>query len=90
MALNCPMNGKIEQSRIFDEIYVQPASADDGCAIGACYLANFRNNKKIFSKSNYNSYLGSRYSDDEIEIELKNLKLDYSKSLNILGKQLKN
>ncbi len=84
VALNCSMNGKIEQSRIFDEIYVQPASADDGCAIGACYLANFRNNKKkFFSKSNYNSYLGSRYSDDEIEIELKNLKLDYSKSLNI-------
>ena len=54
--------------------------ADDGCAIGACYLANFRNNKKkFFSKSNYNSYLGSRYSDDEIEIELKNLKLDYLK-----------
>ena len=84
VALNCSMNGKIEQSRIFDEIYVQPASADDGCAIGACYLANCRNNKKkFFSKSNYNSYLGSRYSDDEIEIELKNLKLDYSKSLNI-------
>ena len=84
VALNCSMNGKIEQSRIFDEIYVQPASADDGCAIGACYLANFRNNKKkFFSKSNYNSYLGSRYSDDEIEIELKNLKLNYSKSLNI-------
>ena len=45
------MNGKIEQSRIFDEIYVQPASADDGCAIGACYLANFKNNKKNFSQN---------------------------------------
>ena len=52
VALNCSMNGKIEQSRIFDEIYIQPASADDGCAIGACYLANIRNNKKHFYTQN--------------------------------------
>ena len=58
--LTVSMNGKIEQARIFDEIYIQPASADDGCAIGACYLANYKNSEKIFSKSNYNSYLGSR------------------------------
>ena len=43
------MNGKIEQSRIFDEIYIQPASADDGCAIGACYLANQKENESQFN-----------------------------------------
>ena len=84
VALNCSMNGKIEQSKIFDEIYVQPASADDGCAIGACYLAHQKNKKeKFFSTPNYNSYLGSRYTDDEIEKELKNSEINYSKSLNI-------
>lgn len=84
VALNCSMNGKIEQAQIFDEIYIQPASADDGCAIGACYLANHKNKDKNFlSKTNYNSFLGSRYSDDEIEKELKNSKLDYVKSANI-------
>ena len=84
VALNCSMNGKIEQSKIFDEIYVQPASADDGCAIGACYLAHQKNKKeKFFSTPNYNSYLGSRYTDDEIEKELKNFEINYSKSLNI-------
>ena len=84
VALNCSMNGKIEQSKIFDEIYIQPASADDGCAIGACYLANIKNNKEHFiPRPNYNSYLGSRYSDDEIEKELKDSNLNYFKSLNI-------
>jgi len=84
VALNCSMNGKIEQSRIFDEIYIQPASADDGCAIGACYLANHKENENQFtSKTNYNSYLGSRFTDDEIEFQLKELNLNYSKSENI-------
>jgi len=84
VALNCSMNGKIEQSRIFDQIYIQPASADDGCAIGACYLSsNKNNNGHFFPKTNYNSYLGSRFTDDEIENELINSQLDYSKSVNI-------
>ena len=40
VGLNCSMNGKIEQSRIFDEIFVQPASGDAGVAAGACYLGH--------------------------------------------------
>ena len=84
VALNCSMNGKIEQSRIFDEIYIQPASADDGCAIGACYLANQKENESQFnSKTNYNSYLGSRFTDDEIEFQLKEFNINYVKSENI-------
>ena len=35
VALNCSMNGKIEQSGIFEEIFVQPASGDAGVAAGA-------------------------------------------------------
>ncbi len=90
VALNCSMNGKIEQSGLFDQIYIQPASADDGCAIGACYLANNKNNnEQFYSKSNYNSYLGSRYTDEEIEIELKNSKINYSKSSNIFKETAK-
>jgi uncharacterized OB-fold protein len=34
VALNCSMNGRIERERIFDEIFVQPASGDAGLAIG--------------------------------------------------------
>lgn len=38
VALNCTANGKLLQSECFDEIYVQPASGDDGSALGAALL----------------------------------------------------
>jgi len=41
VALNCSMNGKIEALGLFDEIFIQPASGDNGCAIGACYLSQY-------------------------------------------------
>jgi carbamoyltransferase len=35
VALNCTANGRLLQSGIFDEIYIQPAAGDDGSALGA-------------------------------------------------------
>ena len=35
VALNTTANGKLLQAGLFDEIYVQPAAADDGAALGA-------------------------------------------------------
>lgn len=35
VALNCTANGRLLQSGLFDEIYVQPAAGDDGTALGA-------------------------------------------------------
>ena len=35
VALNCTANGRLLQSGCFDQIYVQPAAADDGSALGA-------------------------------------------------------
>ena len=35
MALNTTANGKLLAAGAFDEIYVQPAAADDGSALGA-------------------------------------------------------
>ena len=35
VALNCTANGKLLRAGLFDEIYVQPAAADDGSALGA-------------------------------------------------------
>jgi len=34
-ALNCTANGKLVQSGMFDDIFVQPAAGDDGAALGA-------------------------------------------------------
>jgi carbamoyltransferase len=35
VALNTTANGKLLESGLFDEVYVQPAAADDGSALGA-------------------------------------------------------
>jgi carbamoyltransferase len=42
VAHNCTMNGKIAASRLFDEIFVQPASHDAGCALGAALALHYR------------------------------------------------
>ena len=56
VGLNCSLNGKIIDSKLFDEIFVQPASGDDGAAIGACFLSHKKlseciiHNHQIFKK----------------------------------------
>ena len=39
VAHNCTMNGKILRSGMFDDVFVQPAAHDAGCALGAALLA---------------------------------------------------
>ncbi|GAA2798146.1 carbamoyltransferase family protein [Saccharopolyspora taberi] len=40
VALNGTMNGKIAHSGLFDDVFVQPAAHDAGCALGAALLAS--------------------------------------------------
>ena len=64
-SLNCSNNGKLRSSGLFDQIFVQPASADDGTAIGAALLtSDIQNTKQITSKPKSISaaYLGPSYS----------------------------
>jgi len=67
VALNCSMNGKIAKSKLFENIFVQPASGDAGLAIGAainCSLEVAPKKKLVFET---NCYLGSRYSNHSIK-----------------------
>ena len=96
VALNCTMNGKIAKFKIFDEIFVQPASSDAGLAIGAainCSLEYQPKKKLIFET---NCYLGSRYSNLEIKkvinrfkskVKIVNNKNIYDFASNVLIKQ---
>ena len=75
VALNCVANGKILQEKIFDNIWIQPASGDAGGALGAA-LALWHIDQKNIRKVNSNddmkgSYLGSEFTQDQIEEELK-------------------
>ncbi len=40
VAHNCTMNGKILYSGMFDDVFVQPAAHDAGCALGAALYAS--------------------------------------------------
>lgn len=40
VAHNCTMNGKLLYSSLFDDIFVQPAAHDAGCALGAALLVS--------------------------------------------------
>ena len=66
VGLNCSLNGKIEKSKIFKKIFIQPASGDSGTAIGAVYAA-FEKKKKIKIKERFNSYLGSKFTTNEVK-----------------------
>ena len=75
VALNCVANGKIRNSGIFKKIWIQPAAGDAGGSLGAALYASYQyaGIKRIVQKndSQKGSYLGPRYSSEEIEKYLK-------------------
>ena len=75
VALNCVANGKILKSKIFDNIWVQPASGDAGGSLGAALALWYdeqNNPRKINPKDDMQgSYLGPEYTQSEIEKMLK-------------------
>ena len=79
VALNCVANGKILKKKIFDNIWIQPASGDAGCSLGAALAHEYLIEKKQLRKKDLikdnmqGSYLGPKYSNQEIENELNNL-----------------
>tara|TARA_Y100000294_G_scaffold54228_1_gene51107 strand:+ start:1038 stop:2759 length:1722 start_codon:yes stop_codon:yes gene_type:complete len=77
VALNCSLNGKIERSKIFDEIFVTPASGDAGIPLGACYLSHKKISKNFNFKKNYNFYLGSNFKRNMINKTLKKYKINF-------------
>ena len=82
VALNCVVNGKIHKEKIFKDIWVQPAAGDAGGSLGAALaywhkeLNKPRNTFKDLMKG---SYLGPKFTDDDVEKELKNLDAKYKK-----------
>ena len=77
VALNCVANGKILKEKIFDNIWIQPAAGDAGGSLGAA-LALWhveQKNKRIVNPDDdmRGSYLGSEFSQEEIENELKSI-----------------
>jgi len=65
VALNCTANGKLIDSGIFEEVYIQPAAGDDGTALGA---ALFRASlcEEILNERMPVPLLGPSYNESQI------------------------
>jgi carbamoyltransferase len=83
VALNCVANGKILKEGLFKNIWIQPASGDAGGALGAAqafYYQELDNNRKILKPDSMNgSYLGPKFTDDQVEAELKKCGANFKK-----------
>jgi carbamoyltransferase len=72
VALNCVANGRILREGPFDDIWIQPAAGDSGCALGAAldvyhtYFGHPREIRVDGRPLQAGSYLGPEFSDDEI------------------------
>ena len=99
VALNCVANGKILKEKIFDNIWIQPAAGDAGGSLGAAlalWHIDQGNKREINSNDDMKgSYLGTEFTQDEIEKELKSIganfeKVDYENLINKTSEFLSN
>lgn len=71
VALNCVANGKIKNSGIFKHMWIQPAAGDAGGSLGAALYTSYQyaGVRRIIKEgdSQKGSYLGPKYSSEEIE-----------------------
>ncbi|MBM3776437.1 MAG: hypothetical protein FJW37_14935, partial [Acidobacteria bacterium] len=83
VALNCVANGRLLRESPFEDIWIQPAAGDSGCALGAAldvYHSYFGKDRATPARSlQGGSYLGPKYSSSEIEAFLETHGYPYRK-----------
>ena len=72
VALNCVANGKLLQEKIFDEIWIQPASGDAGSALGAA-LIGLHQHQKQKRVVNTNDSMKGTYLGPEFTMKSTNI-----------------
>lgn len=82
VALNCVANGKLLKEKIFDNIFIQPASGDAGGSLGAALAANylyFEQPRKFedISTTMQGAYFGPEFNNKEIEKTSRKFKGTY-------------
>jgi carbamoyltransferase len=83
VALNCVANGKLQNSGLFDELYIQPAGGDAGGAAGAAWAAYHiykKQSRTIQLPDGMNgSYLGPHFNEEEIITTLNHYGAKYNR-----------
>lgn len=81
VALNCVSNGDVFREAGFEDVWIQPAAGDAGGALGAALYVHYAylKNERVVSKKDKQkgSYLGPRYSDEQIEKVLNSFDAKY-------------
>ncbi|MDH5387055.1 MAG: carbamoyltransferase [Gammaproteobacteria bacterium] len=82
VALNCVSNGKLLRNGPFKDIWIQPAAGDAGGALGAALSVWYEYKGKQRLSDNLTdqmqgSYLGQRYSADDIRSYLDSIEASY-------------
>ncbi len=78
VGLNSVANWKIEQERIFENVWIQPAAGDDGGALGAALLVSLQLFDDDRGPEITDAFLGPEFSDEEIEsfLEMREIRFD--------------
>jgi carbamoyltransferase len=75
VALNCVANGKLLREKVFDRLWIQPASGDAGGALGAAlgaYYIMLNHPRKVCDSIDgmKGSYLGPSFNQQDVEARL--------------------
>jgi carbamoyltransferase len=79
VALNCVANSRVLFDGSFDELFIQPASSDDGTALGNALWGWKLLTHEIPDGRSWSAYLGRTYDEHEISVALK----EYEKSITV-------
>ena len=79
--MNCVANGKLLQEKIFDDIWIQPASGDAGSALGAALIGwheHLNKPREINPKDSMKgTFLGCQFTNNEIISYLRSINAIY-------------
>lgn len=80
VALNCVANGRLLREGPFENIWIQPAAGDAGGALGAALIGWYKYHNKPRTADEKNdsqkgSYLGPKFSEDNINTFIKSFNL---------------
>ncbi|MES2518273.1 MAG: carbamoyltransferase [Bacteroidota bacterium] len=84
VALNCVANGKLQNEKIFKNVYIQPAAGDAGGALGAALIGEYiyfgqeRKHTAGALDEMKGSYLGPEYSDVDTRLMSKKYNAVYT------------